>query len=530
MSIQSSLTDYTRPLPREVCQFSLRLHIICETKEQETVLRDLIEQSIHSLASSPFPLIVQPEFSICTPASWGTNALPPQPDTPTLILFPMDTAGKTSWGLPQLQRLSEDAEPSVYTALYVSPKTALNPNLFHVLMDQPYFAGVFSLSAAGEVALASCLRRVSRSPLVSGWRPANNHWIHHIKYQNSHIYEESDPFYQIEIFAKTPLPILISGPAGTGKKTFAMLIHNRSAQNPSLFIPVYLESIPRDKQGEILFGKYENGTWQHGLLHQAAGGTIYLDEPFSLEPTIQQHLGNALSTGKYKPWPYGPMQPLQTRVIAGTRLPLEKILHLAESGNAFLYNISRVHIQIPPIHFAEPNSIKELFQDFLHEIGAAPTKVEEPYWNEVFKLNSIGNLHELRSLAQRSYFIACHRLSRKTQKTPGKITITKLDLDQALAMGISIRSEIQSLQLLESHLGQFPRASLAELHHIGFPEEKGDDLLRHFIRRDISENIIKYTAVGILLESQSYNFPHLYSRIVAELKKLENKRERNNAE
>ncbi len=73
--------------------------------------------------------------------------------------------------------------------------------------------------------------------------------------------------------------VMLSGPAGSGKEIAARYIHANSARASAPFVTVSSASVAPDQMEEKLFGRETPGRGvEKGLLEQAHGGVIYLDE------------------------------------------------------------------------------------------------------------------------------------------------------------------------------------------------------------------------------------------------------------
>jgi two-component system, NtrC family, response regulator AtoC len=101
-------------------------------------------------------------------------------------------------------------------------------------------------------------------------------------------------------FARTALPILVTGATGTGKELLARRIHAMSERNGPL-VPVNCAALPREIVESLLFG-YGRGAFT-GAVHDCAGfietahyGTLYLDELSSLPLEAQGKLLRVLES------------------------------------------------------------------------------------------------------------------------------------------------------------------------------------------------------------------------------------------
>src|SRR5882724_4732071 len=99
---------------------------------------------------------------------------------------------------------------------------------------------------------------------------------------------------QLEKLAQHDTWILIQGEPGTGKESFARWLHEHGPRRDQAFVAVAPGSIPREHLVAALFGIENVDGVQQGLLEQANGGTVFLDEVAELDAELQQRLASVL--------------------------------------------------------------------------------------------------------------------------------------------------------------------------------------------------------------------------------------------
>lgn len=99
-------------------------------------------------------------------------------------------------------------------------------------------------------------------------------------------------------------PVLVIGTTGTGKEMFVQSIHKESNRSDKPFIPINCAAIPENLLESLLFGT-EKGAFtgaenKPGLVEQAEGGTLYLDELNSMPIVIQAKLLRVIQERKVR--------------------------------------------------------------------------------------------------------------------------------------------------------------------------------------------------------------------------------------
>jgi transcriptional regulator with PAS, ATPase and Fis domain len=207
--------------------------------------------------------------------------------------------------------------------------------------------------------------------------------------------------------------VLIYGETGTGKGLVARMLHEMSARAKHQFVDVNCAAIPGDLLESELFG-HERGaftgavTAKVGLVEEANGGTIFLDEIRDMEMTMQAKLLSLLDTQRFRR--VGAVRHIEVdaRIVAATN----KIL-LAEVGKGrfrqdLYYRLQVVAINIPPLR-ERGDDVLVLTEYFLRKYNARYGRTiqgYEPAIADFFRAYSWpGNVRELENLLERIFIL-----------------------------------------------------------------------------------------------------------------------------
>jgi DNA-binding NtrC family response regulator len=205
--------------------------------------------------------------------------------------------------------------------------------------------------------------------------------------------------------------VLISGETGTGKELVARAVHILSRRANGPFVPVNCGAIPESLIEGELFG-HEKGAFtgahatRKGKFESASGGTLFLDEIGEMPLSLQVRLLRVLEDKKvYRVGAEHPVR-INVRVIAATRVDLEKAVNDGLFREDLYYRLNVLRISLPPLR-QRTEDISLLAVHFLErafdETGRMPPhpvlSPETIYILERFPWK--GNVRELRNIMTR---------------------------------------------------------------------------------------------------------------------------------
>jgi two-component system, NtrC family, response regulator len=171
----------------------------------------------------------------------------------------------------------------------------------------------------------------------------------------------------------TDVSVLITGETGTGKELFARAIHENSKRVSKPFIAVDCGALPETLVESTLFG-YEKGAFtgaqkkQDGLIAQADGGTLMLDEVGDLPLSVQKTFLRTLQERCVRPVGGESEKPVDFRLVAATNLDLDQMVKEKLFREDLLYRIRAMGIKLPPLREREKD-IEEITMKKNHELA-----------------------------------------------------------------------------------------------------------------------------------------------------------------
>jgi transcriptional regulator with PAS, ATPase and Fis domain len=148
------------------------------------------------------------------------------------------------------------------------------------------------------------------------------------------------------------LPVLVLGDTGTGKEVFARELHRRSSRAAMPFVAVNCAALPEGLIEAELFG-YEGGAFtgarrngSPGLIRQADGGVLFLDEIGDMPLALQPRLLRVLQERELSPLGGGKPVKLDFALICATHQNLEAAIGEQRFRADLYYRLAHHSIRI----------------------------------------------------------------------------------------------------------------------------------------------------------------------------------------
>lgn len=220
-------------------------------------------------------------------------------------------------------------------------------------------------------------------------------------------------FSYLNSIASLPYPVLIRGETGTGKELIAEAVHRASSRKGN-FIKVNAAGLDDTMFSDTLFG-HKKGAYtgavenRAGLIEQASGGTIFLDEIGDLNSGSQIKLLRLIEQNEYYPLGSDIQKTSSCRIIAATNQNVETLLKEGTFRKDLYYRLSTYEVHIPPLRERKEDIplLADLFLEVVSkEMNRPVPEVKSGFYERLLELPLPGNIRELKSIIMNSLAVS----------------------------------------------------------------------------------------------------------------------------
>ena len=209
---------------------------------------------------------------------------------------------------------------------------------------------------------------------------------------------------QLERLAAHDTPVLLQGESGTGKEALARWMHARGPRRDGPFVTVAAGAIADGQAAATLFGAETPQGIQPGLLEQAQGGTLFLDDVAALGPEQQLRLSSVLERRELLRAGGRDAVPLDVRLVAATAQDLAQARAAGSFRDELYFLLAVVTLKVPPLRErrADVAALAGQYASLFAERDGLPQRRFAPAALQRLAAHDWpGNVRELRNLVQR---------------------------------------------------------------------------------------------------------------------------------
>ena len=229
---------------------------------------------------------------------------------------------------------------------------------------------------------------------------------------------------QLDKVTKSNGRVMLSGPAGVGKEAAARYIHANSNRARAPFVSVNCAGMEPERVEEVLFGREssERGV-EPGLLEQANGGVVYLDEVSDMPEGAQTRILRVLVDQQFQRIGGSDKVQVDLRVISSTNRNLEAEISAGRFRQELFHRLNVVPIAVPSLEERREDIplLAEHFIGLLHEEQGLPQRAVS---DEAVALMQTmawpGNVRQLKNLVERVLILGDGTGPIESRELPGE--------------------------------------------------------------------------------------------------------------
>lgn len=233
------------------------------------------------------------------------------------------------------------------------------------------------------------------------------------RYNFSNIVGRSKPMQQLfevirRIAARRDASALITGSTGTGKELVARAIHYNSDRRDAPFVPINCSAIPDTLLESELFG-YQKGAFtgaqetRRGLIEEAQGGTVFLDEINTLSQNLQVKLLRVLQERIVRRVGGRENIQIDIRLVSASNQDLEEAAKRGEFRQDLFYRLNVVPVRLPDLKDRRediPLLVLHFLQKFATQHGEPTRRFSNEGMRVLMTHNWPGNVRELENAVE----------------------------------------------------------------------------------------------------------------------------------
>ncbi len=228
----------------------------------------------------------------------------------------------------------------------------------------------------------------------------------------------SDAMHQVVSLAvqvaRSDVPVLITGPNGSGKEKLAEIVQANSRRRGKPFVRVNAGALPDNLLEAELFGA-EAGAFtgaskaRAGRFEAADSGTLFLDELGNLSLAGQMKLLRVLQTGEFQRLGSNASRKVDVRLISATNADLVAMIRDKTFREDLYFRVNVIELKIPPLG-ARRDDVIPLAEAFLAELvksgEAGAAVLERDARDALLAYSWPGNVRELHNRLRRAALLA----------------------------------------------------------------------------------------------------------------------------
>jgi two-component system nitrogen regulation response regulator NtrX len=257
---------------------------------------------------------------------------------------------------------------------------------------------------------------------------------------------------KIDKLAQANSRVMIVGPPGSGKQAAARQIHSKSPRASQNFVSVHGAIIGSDtaRARRVLFGSETGENIEAGLLEQAHGGTVFLDEIASFPMSVQGEILKTLHDGGFQRVGGEQLVQIDVRVLSSCSEDPEALVASGDLMQDLYHRLNVVILKVPGLSKRRddiPYLVEYFISTIADQLNMAPRKVGHDVMAVLQSHSWPGNVRQLRNCIEHM-MLTC--LARNSEELSLSHLPTEIVTDTDVNENIVESQHIMSLPLRDA--------------------------------------------------------------------------------
>ncbi len=286
--------------------------------------------------------------------------------------------------------------------------------------------------------------------------------------------------------ARTDMPVLILGEAGTEIDHFARAIHQASSRSAVELVAVTCRTAAESLLDAELFGQSNGPGPQRGKIDEAEGGTLYLEDigemPLALQAKLVRAMQASLVTASGATG-------YRVRFIASSHRDLAALVAAGRFREDLYYRLNVIRLEIPPLR-SRPEDIRALIDHHLGHLNRLYAnqglckRIAPDGMEVLLRYSWPGNVTELEGVIARSYCLS------EGEQIEGK------HLPSALQQIGKVPAEVVGQKTLDEIVAEVERGVIIEALRLTGQNRSRTAKLLGLPRSSFYEKLARYGLMG----------------------------------